>query len=143
MHDLVDPTIVSAPADVDVNVIELHDLSDDGQTLITFWEVEEGHHQLIDVQGHLWGSLNFGENTLGTAPWIISCIKEGYKLPLCSVLDHFRRPNQQSALDHQHFVTQAIQELEENRCVVKVQEIPDTCSPLLVVANTHGKFQLL
>ena len=61
VHDLVDPTptIVSAYADVDVNGIELHNKSDDGQTLTTFWEVEECHHQVTDVQGRLWGSLNF------------------------------------------------------------------------------------
>ena len=142
-HDLVDPTIVSAPTDVDMNVSKLHDLSDEGQALTTFWEIEEGHHQLIDVQGRLRGSLSFWENTLGPATWIISCIKEGYKLPLRSIPDRFRRPNQQSALDHQHFVTQAIQELEENRCVTKVQEIPYICSPLLVVDNTHGKLWLV
>ena len=88
---------MSAPADVDVNGMELHDVSDDGQTLTTFWEVEEGHHQVTDMQGCLWGSLTFWENTLGPAPWIISCIKEGYKFPLRSIPDRFRRPNQQSA----------------------------------------------
>ena len=132
VHDLVDPTIVSAPADVNMNEIELHDLSDDGQTLTTFWGVEEGHHQLTDVQGRIWGSLSFLESTLGPAPWVISCIKEGYKLLLHSILDHFRRPNQQSTLDYQDFITQAIQELEESCCVVKVQVIQYICSPLSV-----------
>ena len=88
------------------------------------------------MQGHLKKNLNFWENTL-------SCIKEGYKLPLCSTPDRFHWPNQQSALDHQEFVTQAIQELEENRCIVKVQDTPFICSPLSVVANTQGKLWLV
>ena len=40
-------------------------------------------------------------------------------------------------------MTQAIQELEENRCIVKVQDTPFICSPLSVVANTQGKLQLV
>ena len=67
---------------------------------ITACEMSSNHYT-TDVQGRLWGNLSFWENTLGLASWIISCIKEGYKLPLHSIPDHFRRPNQQSTLDHQ------------------------------------------
>ena len=77
------------------------------------------------------------------APWIISCIKEGYKLPLRFIPGCYRKPNQQSALRHQQFVQQAIQELEQNHCVVKVQEVPHICSSLSVVANAQGKLQLV
>ena len=73
----------------------------------------------------------------------LASIKESYKLPLRLIPDRFCRPNQQSTLGHQDFVTQAIQELEENHCVVKVQETPYICSPLSVVANTQGKLRLV
>ena len=116
---------------------------DDVQALTTFWEIEEGQTQVTDVQGRLGKSLKFWEDTLDPAPWIISCVKEGYKLPLHSIPDHYHKPNQQSALRHQQFVQQAIQELEQNRCVVKVQEVPHICSPLSVVANTQGKLRLV
>ena len=116
---------------------------DDVQALTTFWEVEEGQTQVMDVQGRLGQSLSFWEDTLDPAPWIISCIREGYKFPLRSIPDRYRKPNQQSALSHQQFVEQAIQELDENRCVVKVQEIPHICSPLSVVANAQGKLRLV
>ena len=137
-------TLSSGLSDVDVDGMELCDPSDI-HALSSFWEVEEGHvqRQVTDVQGRLKKSLIFWENTLQPAPWIISCIKEGYKLPLRSTPDHFHWPNQQSALDHQEFVTQAIQELEENRCIVKVQDTPFICSPLSVVANTQGKLRLV
>ena len=99
MHNLTDPTIASATPDVDPDGSELHN-PNDVHMLTAFWEVEEGSHQVTDVQGCLYKSLSFWENTLDPAPWIVSCIKEGYKLPLRSIPDWFRRPNQQSALNH-------------------------------------------
>ena len=77
---------------------------------------------------------------LDPAPWIISCIKEGYKLPLRSIPDRFHRKNQQSALNHKVFVVQAIQELEKNCCITRVRETPYICSPLV---NTQGKLWLV
>ena len=137
-------TLSSNLSDVVVDGMELCDPSDI-HALSSFWEIEEGHAQwqVTDVQGRLKKSLSFWENTLQLTPWIISCIKEGYKFPLRSTPDRFHRPNQHSALDHQEFVTQAIQELEENHCVVKVQDTPFICSPLSVVANTQGKLRLV
>ena len=69
-----------------------------------FWEVEQGETQVTDVQGRLKMCLSFWENKLDPAPWIISCIREGYKLPLRSLPSKFSRPNQQSALDHKEFL---------------------------------------
>ena len=48
---------------------------DDVQALTTFWEVEEGQTQVMDVQGRLGQSLSFWEDTLDPAPWIISRAK--------------------------------------------------------------------
>jgi len=79
------------------------------------WEVEQGEAQVVDVQGRLIKCLSFWENELDPAPWIISCIREGYKLPLRSLPDKFSMPNQHSALNHREFVTQALEELERNR----------------------------
>ena len=137
-----DPTVVSESTDDESDRIELHSPGDE-QGLTTFWEVKEGQHQVTDVQGRLKQSLSFWEKTLDPAPWIISCIKEVYKLPLRSIPDRFCRPNHQSALNHQNFVAQAIQELEGNHCIVRVQEAPYIGSPLSVVANTQGKLRLV
>ena len=51
--------------------------------LSRFWEMEQG--QVTDVQGKLRTHLSFWEDILQPAPWIISCIKEGYKLPLQTI----------------------------------------------------------
>lgn len=52
MHDLVGSTLGSAPSTVDMDGTELHNPSE-VQTLTAFWKVEEGLHQVTDVQGHL------------------------------------------------------------------------------------------
>jgi len=96
-------------------------IPDSVQTLKSFWKVEEGQSQVVDVQGRLRQSLEFWENTLQPAPWIISYIRDDYKLPLRAIPDKYRRPNQSSALKHKDFVSVAIQELEQNRCIIKVQ----------------------
>ena len=106
-----------------------------------FWEIEQG--QVTDVQGKLKAHLSFWELKLQPAPWIISCIKEGYKLPLLSIPETYIRPNQASALANREFVTQAISELVQNRCVVEVATQPHVCSPLSVVSNSGNKQRLV
>ena len=86
-------------------------MSDSEQGLTSFWELEEGQAQVTDVQGRLRQSLDFWENVLQPAPWITSCIREGYKLPLRAIPDQYHRPNQHSALEHGDFVLEALQEL--------------------------------
>ena len=113
-----------------------HDL-----VLSRFWEMERG--QVTDVQGKLKANISFWEQKLQPAPWIISCIKEGYKLPLRSIPDPYIRPNQASALANKEFITQAISEMVQNRCVVKVANQPHVCSPLSVVSNSVGKQRLV
>ena len=109
--------------------------------LSRFWEIEQG--QVIDVQGKLRAHLSFWENILQPAPWIISCIKDGYKLPLRSVPQPYIRPNQASPLANREFVTHAISDQVQNRCVVKVSSQPQVCSPLSVVSNRMSKQRLV
>ena len=73
----------------------------------------------------------------------MDCIKEGYKLPLRSIPDRLYKPSQASVLEHKDFVSQALQELEVNRCIIRVPACPHICSPLSVVANAQGKLCLV
>ena len=113
-----------------------HDLA-----LSRFWEIEHG--LVTDIQDRLQACLSFWEHRLQPAPWIISCIREGYKLPLCSLLKPYIWPNQASALTNREFVTQAISELVQNCCVVKVPRQPHVCSPLSLVSNSTDKHRLV
>ena len=108
-----------------------------------FRELEQEEPQISDVQGRLRKTLSFWEEILCPAPWIVSCISEGYKLPLRAVLNKYSRPNQQSALDNRDFVSESIRELESNRCIARVFECPHICSPLSVIANCVGKLRLV
>jgi len=99
--------------------------------------------QISDVQGRFRKCLDFWERTLDPAPWIISCICDGYKLPLRAIPEKFSKPNQQSALRHKDFVWQSIQDLEKTRCIVRVYEPPHVCSPLSVVEKSMGKLRLV
>jgi len=71
----------------------------DGLPLTVYWEWEQGESQLADVQSRLKKCLSFWEEMLDPAPWIISCIVEGYKLLLRAIPNWHSRPNQQSALE--------------------------------------------
>ena len=106
------------------------------------WEIE-GDSQVEDVQGRLKENISFWEQNLEPAPWILDCIKEGYKLPLKTIPGPFLGKNQDSALNHREFVTEALRELELNRCIKKVDEQPHICSPLSVVDNGRGKYRLV
>ena len=50
--------------------------------------------------------------------------------------------NHRSSLEHEGFVTEAVQELMANQCAKKVREKPVVCSPLSVVKDSKGKQRL-
>jgi len=110
---------------------------------VTYWELEQGDTQVTRVKGRLKANITFWEGTLSPAPWIISCIREGYKLPLRMPPNRFSKPNQKSALENREFVTQALAELEQNDCIVRVTEQPYICNPLSVATNSQGKLHLV
>ena len=103
------------------------------QLLSRCWELEEGTGQIEDVQGRLKSCLSFWKKELDPAPWILSCIEEGYKLPLRLVPDKFCKANQQSALSNAKFVNEALTTLEHNWCIQRVTHQPHICSPLSAV----------
>jgi len=117
----------------------VHEIAEWDPSLDRCWEVEEGMEQIEDVQGRLKVHLPFWEQKLKPVPWILSCIRDGYKLPLRSVPSRFCKPNQQSAIENPQFVTKALLELERNRCIKEVSQQPNVCSPLSVVDNGRGK----
>ena len=78
----------------------MHEMAEWDPSLDRYWEVEEGMGQIEDVQGRLKYHLSFWEQKLEPAPWIISCIRDSYKLSLCSVPSQFCKPNQQSAMEN-------------------------------------------
>jgi len=103
------------------------------------WDYEEAGHQITDVQGRLLTSVNFWEQELQAPSPIIDWIKHGYKLPLLSLPETFEKANHKSALENTDFVSSALTDLENNRCILEVDNVPHICSPLSVVTNSSGK----
>jgi len=103
------------------------------------WKLEIGE-QIVDVRGRLKGSIDFWQQTLKPAPWILDCINVGYKLPFIAVPDPWK--NQDSALKNSEIVAEALRELEANQCIEKVDAQPHICSSLCAVDNGKGKLRL-
>ena len=136
VSDNVSPSNVVSP-----NVCMAESVLDDYKVgcISIFWESEQGVAQIMDVQGRLREKLSFWEHVLKAPSPIIECIRDGYKLPLLSTPAPFSGSNQSSVLESAEFVTSALSELLVNRCIRKVNDKPQICSPLSVVRNSEGK----
>ena len=107
------------------------------------WDYEETGYQITDVQGRLNANVEFWEQKLQAPFPVLSWIKQGYKLPLLSLPEPFVMENHKLALESNEFVNSALSNLVSNRCVLKVNGVPQTCSPLSVVTNGLGKKRLV
>ena len=123
-----------------VNLIHDLDLGD----ITKFWEIEGNEPvQITDVQGRLKSKLAFWRDVLQAPPPILDCIENGYRLPLKFIPPTHCQPNHKSTVIHRSFVEEAVENLVNNRCVLRVSERPHVCSPLSVVCNSAGKLRLV
>ena len=99
--------------------------------------------QITKVKGRLQQSLEFWREKLQASPFVMSCIEEGYKLPLLYKPPQYREENQGSTGVHEVFVTEAVKELLAHECVVQVDTVPYICSPLSVVVGPADKKRLV
>ena len=105
-----------------------------------YWELEQSETQILDVQGRLKNQLSFWKEVLQAPVPIIEHISEGYKQPLLSPPPTY---SGSSAHHNADFVSSAIVELLQNRCVRKISYRSHICSPLSVVSNGAGKLKLV
>ena len=73
------------PTQVD-NGIGVADPAEQGLPVF-YWEVEQEDTQVIPRR----------EDTLSPASWILHCVREGYRLQLCSSPERSSKPNKKSA----------------------------------------------
>ena len=99
--------------------------------------------QITQVKGRLEQNVQFWKEDLQASPFVISCIEEGYKLPLLHEPPQYNDVNQRSTKTHEGFVTEAVRELLTHGCVAQVETIPYICSPLSVVVGPGGKKRLV
>ena len=81
--------------------------------LSSFREIEQGEGQITMVHGSLKRKL------VRPCNMDYRLYQKGYKLPLCIIPDRFYKCNQVFALEHKDFVSQALQELKENHCIIR------------------------
>ena len=127
----------------DPEVVNAYDTCKE-MTMDRFWEAEACvPPNQESVQGRLKRSLTFWKDVLQAPPPIVDCIENGYRLPLKFLPPPYSQGNHKSAELHHQFVDEAIQNLVQNHCVIKVDQRPVVCSPLSVVSNSSGKLRLV
>ena len=91
------------------------------------FETETTH---LSVAGRLEKSANFWETCLEAPEFVLSIIKEGYRLPFGQYQSTCFLANNKPSLDHTQFVQEAILELLSNDCIVEHNTPPFCVNPL-------------
>ena len=77
--------------------------------------------------------FNFWKDTLKADKFVLSTLKEGYKLPFREIPPEYMEPNNRSALESGDFLLQELLRLEELGCISRVSERPHLVLPCSVV----------
>ena len=126
----MDPHSLSLPA-VE-SVMQLDFLATDQEHIVEFSEPEKPLSEpqpVTSVQGRLWENSKFWIYELEGSQFVIDIITHGYHLPFLAFPPAVCARNHKSAFEHADFVSEAIQELVDSSCAVRVPACP---SPLQV-----------
>ena len=95
-----------------------------------------------NVKGRLKTRTMFWKD-IKASPFVLDILENGYSIPFISIpISKFNR-NNKSARDNSDFVTEAVSELLEKRCVVEASSRPHVINPLSVAINSSGKKRLI
>ena len=104
------------------------------------YELENGHS--LRVEGNLKNNLVFWRS-IGAPKFVLSIIKNGYRLPFISFPLAVKLRNNKSARIHADFVEQAVLELLNSDRVRMVNERPFVVNPLSVSVQPCSKKRLI
>ena len=96
----------------------------------------------VSVKGKLSKSIAFW-HSIGVPDFILSVIRDGYKIPFISTPPPHHCKNNSSALEERGFVTEAISELLRDNRVEEIFSPPDIVNPLSVSVQANGKKRLI
>ena len=88
----------------------------------------EGRHKSI----HSLSSIRYYTEELEADQWVLTTLKDGYKIPFNSLPPKYKEPNNQSALKHQTFLWKKITEWENKGFCIRTEKEPYCCNPLSV-----------
>lgn len=140
----MDPHSLSLP--VVEGAMQLEFLAADQESIVEFCEPEKPLSEpqpVTSVKGRLWMNSKFWIDELEASQFVINIITHGYCLSFLAFPPAVCARNHKSAFQHADFVSEAIQELVESGCAVRVPTCPTVCSPLQVVVNARGKHRLV
>lgn len=104
------------------------------------YEVKRG---VLSVKGKLKEKFSFWEEVLSANSFILSVIKEGYKIPFFETPKPVYLNNNGSANKHSNFVKIAIDDLLKSGSIVEQRSAPHCVNPLTVSVNSSGKERLI
>jgi hypothetical protein len=107
----------------------------------SFYEYESGKTNIY-VKGRLNNSFSFWEN-IGTSDFILSIIKDGYRIPLLNCPPEICLSNNTSSFENSIFVEKSILDLLKGGLVKSVSNRPHVVNPLTVSFNGKGKERLI
>ena len=127
------------------SVMQLELLAAEQEHVVEYKEPDRclSEQSVSSVQGRLRKSSKFWTDELEASPFVIDIITSGYRLPFLALPPAVCARNHRSAFEHASFVEEAIQELVESGCAIRVPTFPVVCSPLQVVVNVKGKRRLV
>ena len=80
---------------------------------------------------------------LGAPGFILSVVRDGYKIPFVTFPPPKVSPNNYSAITHSHFVSEAICDLLRTKCVGILDHKPDIVNPPSLSIQSSGKKRLI
>ena len=80
---------------------------------------------------------------LGASGFILSVVRDGYKIPFVTLPPPKVSPNNLSAVTHSHFVSEAISDLLRTKCVEILDHKQDIVNPLSVSIEPSSKKRLI
>lgn len=106
-----------------------------------YYEYEQGQANII-VKGRLKTHFTFWKN-IGCYDFILDTIFNGYRIPFYTTPPPVYLHNNRSALNHNDFVVEAINDLLIRGLVVECTEQPIVVNPLTVSIQNNGKKRLI
>ena len=115
------------------SVMQLDFLATDQEHIVEFSEPEKSLSEpqpVTSVQGRLRKNSKFWIDELEASQFVTDIITHGYRLPFLAFPPAVCARNHKSAFEHADFVSEAIQELVDSGCTVRVLACPTVCNPL-------------
>ena len=105
-------------------------------------ELQLGHKEATNAKGRLKKHVLFWEK-IGANQFVIDTLTHGYKIHFLQTPPMSVSKNNRSALENISFVSEAVDELLRNGCVVKTPFVPHVVNLLCVSINRSGKKRLI